>query len=523
MKQTLTHPSECQGTGFIRWTRVSVISTLLAGSPLLAAVEFDSIYGDGMVLQQGREIVVRGTTDKPGEPVTVSFNGQKVKAATKGRSWQAVLKPMEANSTGQELVAEQKNASARVQNVVVGEVWIASGQSNMLWRLNQTPGNPATIARSANPDFRFYHSEPQVHTAPPRYNAEQLARVQDKRMYEGQWAVSSPASTPRMSAVGYYFGQALQKQLGVPVGVIHASLGGSNMLAWIPREVVRKEYPGCSGASWVKSKYASAWVRGRAQQNVGPGGDFSLHPYAPSYLYETGLEKWEGFPVAGAIWYQGESDAEIQDMEQNKKLLKDVITSWRAQLGNPDMPFIQVQLPRINDKSALRAYWPEFRQVQAEVTAELPNVGCVVTLDLGSTNSDVHPPRKVEVGERLAATALNEVYGKDVAASGPVITGFKVRGNKVQVQFRHDKGLTTTDGAAPAGFELAGADKKFVPAEAVIEGDTVILKAEGLKSPKYMRYGWAVFMNPNLVNDAGLPTAPYPASDGKVKKGRKRS
>lgn len=495
---------------------------ILGSAPLLAAVHFDEIFGDGMVLQRGREVVVRGTTDKPSEPVTVSFNGQTVQADMKGKNWQAVLQPMEANATGQPLEASQKSGSAAVQNVVVGEVWIASGQSNMLWRLNQTPGNKETIAQSSNPHFRFYHSEPHVHTSPPRYNEDLLKRVQEKRMYEGQWAVSAPATTPRMSAVGYYFGQALQKQLGVPVGVIHASLGGSNMLAWIPRDVVRKEYPGCQGSNWVKSKYASTWVRGRAQQNVGPGGDFSLHPYAPSYLYETGLEKWEGFPVAGAIWYQGESDAEILDNEQNKKLLKDVITSWRGKLGNPSMPFIQVQLPRINDKTKLRAYWPEFRQVQAEVAEELSNVGCVVTMDLGSTNSDVHPPRKVEVGERLAATALNMVYGKDVPASGPEICGFKAKDGKVQVSFRHAEGLRTTDGAAPVGFELAGADKKFAPAQAEIEGDKVILTAEGVKSPRYLRYAWAVFMNPNLVNADGLPTAPYPASAGKMGKKRRR-
>ena len=499
------------------------IFMLLVSLPLGAAVEFDAIYGDGMVLQRGREVVVRGTTDTPREPVTVRFNGQAVKAQVKGTRWQAVLQPMEANARGQVLEASQKGSSATVQNVVVGEVWLASGQSNMLWRLNQTPGHQQTIAQSANPDFRFYHSEPQVHTSPPRYTPELLERVKQKRMYEGRWAVSSPASSPRMSAVAYYFGQALQKQLGVPVGVIHAALGGSNMLAWIPRDVVKKEYPGCQGSAWVKSRFASAWVRGRAQQNVGPGGDFALHPYAPSYLYETGIEPWAGFPVAGVIWYQGESDAEILDNAQNKKLLKDLITSWRDKLGMKKLPFLQVQLPRINDKSALRAYWPEFRQVQAEVASEMPGVECVVTLDLGSTNGDVHPPRKVEVGERLAATALKVVYGKDVAASGPVIQGFMKKGSRARVFLAYANGLKTTDVAAPVGFEIAGADKKFVPATAEIDGHTIVLSAEGVKEPEYIRYGWAVFMNPNLVNAAGLPTAPYPASAATlVKKKAKR-
>ncbi|MBR5889713.1 MAG: hypothetical protein IKY92_06705 [Akkermansia sp.] len=496
---------------------------MMGSLPALAAVEFDAIYGDGMVLQRGREVQVRGTTDNPSDPVTVQFNGQKVKAEVKGKRWQAVLQPMEANAQGQPLEASQNGSTATVQNVVVGEVWVASGQSNMLWRLNQTPGNAQTIAQSANENFRFYHSQPQVHTSPPRYTPALLQRLKDKQMYVGKWSVSAPGATNQMSAVGYYFGQALQKQLGVPVGVIHVSLGGSNMLAWIPRDWVRTEYPGCQGNDWVMSKYASEWVRGRAQQNVGPGGDFSLHPYAPSYLYDTGLSQWEGIPVAGAIWYQGESDAEIKDAGQNKKLLRDVICSWRARLGNPSMPFIMVQLPRINDKSALRAYWPEFRQVQAEVAEELPDVHYVVTLDLGSTNSDVHPPRKLEVGERLAATALKEVYGKDIAAYGPRISGVKTSGAEVEVSFNHAEGLKTTNGAAPVGFELAGADKNFVPAVAEIQGDKVILSADGVKSPKYLRYGWAVFMEPNLVNAAGLPAAPYPASETTlVKKGSKR-
>lgn len=213
-------------------------------------------------------------------------------------------------------------------------------------------------------------------------------------------------------------------------------------------------------------------------------------------------------PKVSFILHQGESDAEIQDMEQNKKLLKDIITSWRRRMNNPDMPFIMVQLPRINDKTPLRAYWPEFRQVQTEVARELPGVSCVVTLDLGSTNNDVHPPRKVEVGERLAATALKKVYGKEVAASGPQITGYTEKNGKVKVRFKYANGLKTTNGAAPVGFELAGADKKFVPATAEIQGETVVLSAPGVKHAIYLRYGWAVFMEPNLVNESGLPAAP---------------
>lgn len=496
-----------------------LLGILLAGAlPGMSAVEFDAIYGDGMVLQRGQKIVVRGKTDRPGEPVTVSFNGQTVKAMVKGTRWMAGLQPMEANATGQELVASQESGSATVRNVVVGEVWIASGQSNMLWRLNQTPGGgQADIAQSSNEQLRFHHSEPMANPNPAPYSAEQIKRVTEKRLFEGRWAVSSPATSPRMSAVGYYFGQALQRELKVPVGIIHASLGGSEMLAWIPRDRVNREFPCCRGAGWLESKYAGPWVRGRAKFNMGKA-DPTLHPYAPAYLYETGIKPWERFPVAGVIWYQGESDAEVYDNAQNKKLLMTLIESWREKLGNDELPFLQVQLPRINDKRPLRAHWPDFRQVQAEVAEEMPAVGCVVTLDLGSTNADVHPPRKVEVGERLAATALSMVYGRDIVACGPEISRVRAWGGKLEVSFRNAAGLRTTDGAAPACFEIAGADKKFRPAAGIIRGEKVILSAEGVRAPRYVRYGWATFVSPNLVNAAGLPAAPCSTADARAKR-----
>lgn len=505
-----------------------ILATILATvclSSAWAAVELAPIYGDAMVLQQGKPIPICGSTDSPRTAISVSYGGETVQAEISGKSWRAILPPMKASSEGKPLVVQQGKDSATLNNVVVGEVWIASGQSNMLWRLNQTPGNRQTIEQSANGNFRFYHSEPQVHTNRQPYGEREKQILKKRTMYVGKWAESSPQSSPRMSAVGYYFGQALQKHLQVPVGIIHVSLGGSNMMAWFPESLLKRKYPNCMGASWLESKYASEWVRGRAGFNVGQGGDPMLHPYAPSYLFDTGLKQWKDFPVAGVIWYQGESDAEIQDPAQNYQLLSDLITSWRDEFDNKDMPFLQVQLPRINDKSKLRAYWPEFRQVQARAAAEMEHVHCVVTMDLGSTNSDVHPPRKIEVGERLAATAAAKVYGKDIPCSGPVISGFKAKGNSVQVRLEQAEGLSTTDGGEPVGFELAGADGQFHPATAEIKGKNIILKSPAVKAPKNMRYAWAVFMEPNLVNKHMLPAAPFPVCDengNPIKKKRKK-
>lgn len=483
---------------------LSVLSTLP-----LSAIEFDHIFGDHMVLQQGREIPLSGTVDKGGE-VSVSFGGTTVAAKVKGKKWHAVLPAQAVNATGQELCVKQGSESASLSDVVVGEVWLASGQSNMLFRLNQTDNRQSAIAESANANLRFYHSEPQVHTNNAVYTDDLNTRLKENRMYEGKWAASAPDTCPRMSAVGYWFGKELQEQLGVPVGIIHASLGGSEMMAWMPEKTIKKKYADCLTPKWLESKYISAWVRGRASKNLGAdkGGN---HPYQPGFLFKTGIEPWKDFPVAGVIWYQGESDAEIQDMEQNGKLLSDLITAWRHELKNKDLPFLQVQLPRINDNTPLRAYWPEFRLVQADAAQKMPHVECVTTIDLGSVNSDVHPPRKVEVGERLARTAAAKVYGKDVAYSGPVITAVQKENGALRLTLEHADGLCTTDGAAPVGFEVAAANGPFKPAEATIEGNSIILRSAEVKNPARARYAWCTFMQPNLVNSDKLPAVPYPA------------
>lgn len=474
------------------------------------AVEFDTVFGDHMVLQQGKPLLISGTTDKGGD-ITVTFGDAKVKAVTKGKKWQATLPPQTATAEGRELTVKQGSATATLSDVVVGEVWIAGGQSNMLFRMNQTDTGKVAIAESANSNLRFFHSEPQLHTNNAVYNEAEVKRLQENNMYEGHWAVSAPESSPRMSAVGYYFGKELQQQLGVPVGIIHAALGGSEMLAWMPEKTLKKKYADCLTPKWLESKYISAWVRGRASKNLG-GNTAGNHPYQPGFLFKTGIEPWKHFPVAGVIWYQGESDAEIQDMKQNSKLLTDLISAWRQELGNPALPFIQVQLPRINDKTPLRAYWPEFRLVQADAAAKMPGVECVTTIDLGSTNSDVHPNRKVEVGQRLAVTAAAKVYGKEIEYSGPVITGVQKQGASLVLTLEHAKGLHTKNGEAPVGFEVAAANGDFSPAEARIEGETIILTSPTVKAPARARYGWATYMEPNLVNEADLPTVPYPGT-----------
>ncbi len=487
-------------------TRFILSLAMLAPLCAQAEIKTDAIYADNMVLQQGKRVPICGTCDGKGK-VTVTFNGQTVECKAKNGKWKAVLEPMQPNTEGQELTITQGEDKLGLSNVLVGEVWVASGQSNMLWRLNQT-GDRNSLQEAETPLFRFYHSQPQVHTNAKAYDATLQKILLDKQMYRGSWSTNTPQARANMSAVGYYFGRELQKQLGVPVAVVHASLGGSEMMAWMPPGVLKKKYKECLSAKWLESKYMSEWVRGRARQNIGKDLN-APHPYKPAYLFETGIAPWVDFPVAGVIWYQGESDAEIEDRKQNYTLLTDMINGWRAEFGNKELPFLMVELPRINDKSKLRAYWPEFRHVQRSAAKRLPSVYTLTTIDLGSTNSDVHPPRKLEVGTRLANLAAAQVYGKDVPFSGPLVTRVQTTSDGITLHYQYADGLKTTDGKAPVGFEVSADGKEFFPAEASIHRETVVLSCNKVKHPKHVRYAWYTYMEPNLTNSAGLPAVPY--------------
>ena len=495
---------------------LSLFIGLLAAAPALQAeLTVDPIYQSHMVLQQGAAVPVSGTTSTPGT-VTVSFGDQKVTAKVKGKKWQAVLAPMTASSEGRALTITQGKEELVFSDVLVGEVWFASGQSNMLFRLDETP-DKAALTHPEIPAFRYYHAEPQVLPNNKPYTPAQIQQLKDGDMYRGAWAVSGgEGSTTRMSAVGWYFGRKLQATLGVPVGVIHTSLGGSEMAAWMPTAVLKKKYKECLTPRWIESKYVSAWARSRGLWNIGKGSD-APHPFKPGYLFETGVTPWLRFPVAGVIWYQGETDAEEKDQKQNTDLLTDLITGWRKEFGLPGMPFLMVQLPRLNTKAVLRAYWPEFREVQKRVAEELPHVYFTTTIDLGSTNDDVHPKRKLEVGERLADLAAARVYGKDVPCSGPAYMTSALKGGKVEVSFDFAEGLKTTDGKEPVGFELSQDGKKYSPAVAELQGNTILLSSAEVKSPKYVRYAWATFLSPNLVNAAGLPAIPFATTVGERK------
>ncbi len=496
--------------------RALLTGMALAGfmvNPASAAPEFAPVLQDHMVLQRDEPVTLWGTA-KNGGTVTVEWKGHKASAKVSRGQWKVELPASPADATGSTITATDGTGSASLEDVLVGDVWLASGQSNMEWNIRQSAPAPASIVLD-NPQVRILRGFGLLHGVPGAYSDELYQKAKEGKGYEWNWRVCSPASVADFSAVATFFATRLQESLQVPVGVICNAKGGSSMEAWLPRDVTGKKkiYATVRGDKWLDSEDFDAWSRGRAKQNLklmlARGEKNLLHPFAPSYQFSAAIEPIKELNIKGVIWYQGESNADNPDIDLNTAKQKDIINSWRKTFRKAELPFIMVQLPRINAEKQ-RPYWAEFREMQARVARELPGVGLVCTIDLGSTNSDVHPREKVPVGHRLADFARRTVYGEAGLPTSPTLKGWKASGERLTLTF--DQELKTTDGQAPRGFMVGHPNKRdsFEEVEASLEGDTVTLTLpRAWKKGMAWRYINSTMANPNLVGaEGGLPAFP---------------
>ncbi|MBI1915429.1 MAG: sialate O-acetylesterase [Planctomycetes bacterium] len=398
-----------------------------------ADVKLPSVLGSHMVLQRDKMLPIWGWAD-PDEEVTVRLgeNTARTKADAKG-SWKVTLAPMKADGKEHTL-----------------------GQSNMEMSLAGTHGAKEAIAAADHPEIRLFHV-PRVQTKEPAKDVK------------ASWGACKPGTVGRFSAALYYFGQRIHKEVGVPVGLINSSVGGSPIEPWT--------------------------VTGTQSGGMHNGMIAPLQP----------------FPIRGIIWYQGESNVSNGLKYRDKK--EALIRGWRKVWGE-DMPFYFVQIAPWSGygKGLLPPLW----EAQA-ATLEIPHTGMAGTTDLVDDIKDIHPRNKKDVGHRLALWALAKDYGKkDIEYSGPLYKGIKVDGSRVRVSFSHTAGgLKAADGKPLTDFEIAGEDGKFVPAEADIDGETVIVHAKDLKTPTQVRFGWNNTARPNLANKAGLPASPFQSKDWK--------
>jgi len=480
----------------------------LAGA-LSAAVKLPSVISDHMVLQEGIPVRIWGTADS-GESVRVDFQGQSVsvKASANGK-WEAWLKPLIAAGPLEMTIAGTNTVVIR--DVLVGEVWLGSGQSNMEFVLANANNHDEEIARADYPLIHLFHVK----------KAESDQPLED---VAGTWEVCSPASIPRFSAVEYFFGRHLHQALHVPMGLIESDWGGTPAQSWTSRQALEADpalkfilddwdrtlsnYPAAKEAydkrleSWNQAASA-AKAEGKTpppRPNAPPGPG---HQNTPAGLYNAMIAPLTPYGIRGVIWYQGESNASEAHAYRYRRLFGAMIQDWRNRWGQGDFPFLFVQLANYQSNQ----WWPVLRESQTE-TLRLRNTGMALAIDIGESK-DIHPKNKQDVGKRLALSALHVAYQRPVEFSGPLFSQATPEGSQIRVWFTHADEMQPKGGGPLTGFTIAGADGNFVPADARIEGNTVVVSSSQVSVPTAVRYAWADDPKCNLVNQAGLPAVPF--------------
>ena len=494
---------------------------VVCSSAVLSNVRLPDIIASSMVLQQKQKVPIWGTAD-PGETVTVSFGRQKRTAvADASGKWRVALSPMRASLTPQTMTITGKN-TITLSDILVGEVWLVAGQSNMQRLLRETANRGAVQAAANHPNIRLF-------------NASREVAFKKKAGKLGEWAACTPESVAEFSAAGYYFGVELERELKVPIGLINSSYGGSQAEAWTPVEYLNantdlKATVECTKI-WdeerprVRAEYAEAirkW-REQADKQRAAGARPSPSPGVPDALrdYRIAASIYDGmiaplmpFAIKGAMWYQGESNE--ARAEQYNILLPVMIRAWRERWGEGDFPFGIIQLPNYRAVKAQPedAPWSFIREAQRKTALSTKNTGLIVTIDIGEAG-DIHPKDKLDVGKRMALWALKDVYGRKITRP-PVLKSVEIKGPRIILTFTDvGSGLRIIDGDKLDEFAIAGSDKKWVWADAKIVGkDRIEVSSPSVPEPEAVRYAFnSNPRHPNLTNDSGLPASPFRTDD----------
>ena len=463
--------------------------------PANADVTLSPIIGSHMVLQRESACPVWGWAEQ-GEEVTVEFAGQKqVAKPDAAGKWMVKLKPMKANAKGETMTIRGKN-EIKLEDVVVGEVWLCSGQSNMEWVVASSMNSKEEIA-NAN-DSRIRHIK--VNNPP--------AKTPESKLISNGWQPASPKTVGGFTAVGYFFGRELAKELDVPIGLLGANWGGTRIEPWTP-PVGFKQVPALANIAEKLDSYPETQEKPDKADPTKKVTEVKLT--SPLALFNGRINPLIPYAIRGALWYQGESNASEGMLYLEK--MKALIAGWRSVWEMPDMPFYYVQLAPFIYKGANPENLPRIWEAQT-AALKIPNTGMAVTTDI-STVQDIHPKNKQEVGRRLSLWALAKTYGKKgLVYSGPLYKSVKFEGPKAVVSFEHAEGGLKSRNADPLShFLIASEDKNFVPAKAEIHGTTVVVTADGVTKPVAVRYGWSHDAEPNLANKEGLPASPFRTDD----------
>jgi len=493
---------------------LALAGVLVTARPAAADVTLPHVIGDNMVLQRGMKAPIWGTAS-PGERVTVSIGKKSVSATADAQGkWSVKLPKLKAGGPLQLTVAGKNTIT--LKNVLVGEVWVCSGKSNMAFPLAAANNAKQEIAAAKYPHIRLF-------TVPRKSTPEPQTDV------DAAWKACTPETAPSFSAVAYFFGRELHQRLGVPIGLINTSYGGTPAEAWTRLDVLKRTPAAASFldhydksvanlprlkkqyqqrlAAWrkaaAKARQAGRRAPRRPYPPLGPG-----HPHAPAGLYNAMLAPLMPFAIRGAIWYQGESNA--SRAFQYRTIFPTMIRNWRHDWGEGDFSFYWVQLAnfRPTKPDPGDSTWAELREAQS-MTLSLPHTGEAVIIDIGAA-LNIHPTNKQDVGKRLALWALRKNYRRHLVYEGPRYQSMTVEGDQIRLHFKHvGDGMVAKGGGPLTSFAIAGKDRHFVWATARIEGDDIVVFSSKVPHPVAVRYGWADNPVCNLYNAEGLPASPF--------------
>ena len=470
---------------------------LVVSASLSAEVILPKVIGHNMVLQRLKIVPIWGTAS-PGEKITVSFGAQRKETiASDSGKWVVKLNPMEASELPREMIISGTN-TIKLKNILVGEVWLCSGQSNMEYAMRKNSKIQGTVKgkkpleddllTANNPNIRIFLVKRKYMSPDSTHNG---------------WDQASGTALKDFSAVGYFYAKEMYQKLHIPIGMISSAVPGSRIEPWI--EAKRLE---------ISPKMKDGKV---LESLTSDGGD-------PGKFYNTMIQPLIPYCLRGFLWYQGESNCFLNENIRYAYKFKTLIESWRSDWGNLNMPFYFVQIAPYNYSASkdVRPHSPENLPEMWEAQSlalTLPNTGMITITDLVDSIVDLHPAYKWEVGRRLSLVALNKTYGfTEIISSGPTFKGMKITKNKIEVTFTNTgSGLISRNGKPLDWFTIAGADGKFVPAKAEIIGDKVIVSSPEVKSPVAIRFAWNEAAQSNFINKEGLPAVPFRSNNPWVK------
>lgn len=491
------HPTK-EGAKIIAHKAYSAITGNYGG------LQLPLFFDENMVLQRNEPIKINGVANT-NDTITVNFNGneESVKVATNG-TWEVIMPKMEAGGPYKLSISSKFSEAIQINKVYIGEVWLASGQSNMDFKVRAMNHAASILKDSINNNVFLYSMDPKTLNS-NTYSEEEIKNCNAASYFKNSgWTNNDSNNFENFSAVAYAFAYNLQKELKIPIGIICNAVGGSPTQSWISRESMESQHETIDLLNDSDlNPMVDSWVSERKVLTFKNFSQYNIrarHPYDPTFLFDAGIQPIKNYTIKGVIWYQGESNAEQTAL--HSKLFKMLVNDWRVQFNNPEMPFYYVQLSSIN-----RLTWGEFRDSQRKLLS-IPNTGMAVSSDIGHP-TDVHPKEKWIIGKRLSAIALAKNYAKNITYSGPLFDYANIINDKIEVHFKFAEGLKTTDGKEVRDVQIAGDDHVFLTAKTKIEKNKLIIWANGIKNPRYVKYGYTPFTTGNLINKYALPASTF--------------